>query len=56
VWEKLREIPYGSTRSYGEVARAMGRPTGTSHGYTRGGSRLCDESGRIGDSLSSSGS
>jgi AraC family transcriptional regulator of adaptative response/methylated-DNA-[protein]-cysteine methyltransferase len=29
VWEKLREIPYGSTRSYGEVARAMGRPTAT---------------------------
>jgi len=29
VWEKLREIPYGSTRSYSEVARAMGRPTAT---------------------------
>jgi AraC family transcriptional regulator of adaptative response/methylated-DNA-[protein]-cysteine methyltransferase len=29
VWEKLREIPYGSTRSYGEVARALGRPTAT---------------------------
>ncbi len=29
VWEKLREIPYGSTRSYGEVARSMGRPTAT---------------------------
>ncbi len=29
VWQKLREIPYGSTRSYGEVARAMGRPTAT---------------------------
>ena len=29
VWEKLREIPYGSTRSYGDVARAMGRPTAT---------------------------
>ena len=29
VWKKLREIPYGSTRSYGEVARAMGRPTAT---------------------------
>jgi AraC family transcriptional regulator of adaptative response/methylated-DNA-[protein]-cysteine methyltransferase len=27
VWEKLREIPYGSTRSYSEIARAMGRPT-----------------------------
>jgi AraC family transcriptional regulator, regulatory protein of adaptative response / methylated-DNA-[protein]-cysteine methyltransferase len=29
VWEKLREIPYGSTRSYGDVARSMGRPTAT---------------------------
>lgn len=26
VWEQLRHIPYGSTRSYGEVARAMGKP------------------------------
>lgn len=29
VWEKLREIPYGSTRSYSDIARAMGRPTAT---------------------------
>jgi AraC family transcriptional regulator of adaptative response/methylated-DNA-[protein]-cysteine methyltransferase len=29
VWEKLREIPYGTTQSYGDVARAMGRPTAT---------------------------
>jgi len=29
VWEKLREIPYGSTRSYGDIARAIGRPTAT---------------------------
>lgn len=29
VWKKLREIPYGSTRSYGDIARAMGRPTAT---------------------------
>lgn len=29
VWEKLREIPYGSTRSYSEVAQSMGRPTAT---------------------------
>ena len=29
VWERLREIPYGSTQSYSEVARAMGRPTAT---------------------------
>jgi AraC family transcriptional regulator, regulatory protein of adaptative response / methylated-DNA-[protein]-cysteine methyltransferase len=29
VWEKLRAIPYGSTRSYSDIARAMGRPTAT---------------------------
>jgi len=27
VWEALRAIPYGSTRSYKEVAGALGRPT-----------------------------
>jgi len=26
VWRELRSIPYGATRSYGEVARAIGRP------------------------------
>lgn len=26
VWEELRAIPYGSTRSYSEVARAIGQP------------------------------
>jgi AraC family transcriptional regulator, regulatory protein of adaptative response / methylated-DNA-[protein]-cysteine methyltransferase len=26
VWRELRTIPYGSTRSYGEVARAIGQP------------------------------
>jgi AraC family transcriptional regulator of adaptative response/methylated-DNA-[protein]-cysteine methyltransferase len=26
VWRVLREIPYGETRSYGEQARALGRP------------------------------
>jgi len=26
VWEALRRIPCGSTRSYGEIARALGRP------------------------------
>jgi AraC family transcriptional regulator of adaptative response/methylated-DNA-[protein]-cysteine methyltransferase len=26
VWEELRTIPYGSTRSYSDVARAVGRP------------------------------
>jgi methylated-DNA-[protein]-cysteine S-methyltransferase len=28
VWEALREIPYGTTISYGELARRVGRPTG----------------------------
>ncbi len=27
VWQALREIPYGSTRSYGEIARAIGEPS-----------------------------
>jgi AraC family transcriptional regulator of adaptative response/methylated-DNA-[protein]-cysteine methyltransferase len=27
VWEELRAIPPGATRSYGEVARRIGRPT-----------------------------
>jgi len=26
VWEALLQIPYGETRSYGEIARAVGRP------------------------------
>jgi methylated-DNA-[protein]-cysteine S-methyltransferase len=26
VWEALREIPWGETRSYGELASAIGRP------------------------------
>ena len=26
AWRQLREIPYGETRSYGEMAAAMGRP------------------------------
>ncbi|MGW1023762.1 methylated-DNA--[protein]-cysteine S-methyltransferase [Streptomyces sp. NPDC002577] len=26
VWEQLREIPYGETRSYGELAQALGNP------------------------------
>ena len=27
VWEELRRIPYGSTRSYQEIAKAIGKPT-----------------------------
>jgi methylated-DNA-[protein]-cysteine S-methyltransferase len=29
VWSALREIPVGQTRSYAEIARAVGRPTAT---------------------------
>jgi AraC family transcriptional regulator of adaptative response/methylated-DNA-[protein]-cysteine methyltransferase len=29
VWEKLREIPYGSTRSYSDIACSIRRPTAT---------------------------
>jgi methylated-DNA-[protein]-cysteine S-methyltransferase len=27
VWAQLAAIPFGQTRSYGEIARALGRPT-----------------------------
>jgi len=27
VWQRLQEIPRGETRTYGEIAAAMGRPT-----------------------------
>ncbi|MFF4359016.1 methylated-DNA--[protein]-cysteine S-methyltransferase [Streptomyces sp. NPDC001604] len=27
VWGRLREIPYGETRSYGELAAALGNPS-----------------------------
>lgn len=27
VWAALQDIPYGETRSYGEIARALGHPT-----------------------------
>ena len=29
VWNELLKIPFGQTRSYGDVARALGRPTST---------------------------
>jgi AraC family transcriptional regulator of adaptative response/methylated-DNA-[protein]-cysteine methyltransferase len=29
VWQELQAIPYGSTRSYAEIARRLGRPTAT---------------------------
>lgn len=36
VWEELRKIPYGATRSYAEVAAAIGQPT-----VTRAVARAC---------------
>lgn len=27
-WDALRQIPYGETRTYGEIARAVGNPKG----------------------------
>src|SRR6185369_13628199 len=27
VWQELQKIPYGSTRTYGDIAEAIGRPT-----------------------------
>jgi methylated-DNA-[protein]-cysteine S-methyltransferase len=29
VWEQLRRIPFGETRTYGEIARALGKPSAT---------------------------
>ncbi len=29
VWEQLTHIPYGAVSSYGEIARRVGRPTGS---------------------------
>ncbi|MFI4984259.1 MAG: methylated-DNA--[protein]-cysteine S-methyltransferase [Rickettsiales bacterium] len=26
VWEELRQIPYGETRSYSDIAKALGKP------------------------------
>jgi methylated-DNA-[protein]-cysteine S-methyltransferase len=28
VWKALRDIPYGETRSYGDIAAAVGKPAG----------------------------
>ena len=47
VWEALKAIPYGDTRSYGQVAARAGRP----QRGPRGGARMCDESGGAGDPL-----
>jgi AraC family transcriptional regulator, regulatory protein of adaptative response / methylated-DNA-[protein]-cysteine methyltransferase len=29
VWEELKRIPYGATRTYTEIARAIGQPSAT---------------------------
>ncbi|HSS75313.1 MAG TPA: methylated-DNA--[protein]-cysteine S-methyltransferase [Thermoanaerobaculia bacterium] len=29
VWEELRRIPFGQTRSYADIARALGKPAAT---------------------------
>ena len=29
VWEHLQDIPYGTTRTYSEISRALGRPSAT---------------------------
>ena len=29
VWHELRKIPYGETRTYGEIAAAIGKPNAT---------------------------
>jgi len=29
VWSHLQSIPFGETRSYGQVAKAIGQPTAT---------------------------
>jgi len=36
VWEELRKIPYGATRSYSDVARSIGKPSAI-----RGVARAC---------------
>ncbi len=38
VWRQLLAIPYGTTRSYGEIARAIGRPSASRAVGTANGS------------------
>ncbi len=41
VWKELLNIPYGQTRSYGELAEALGKPTASrAVGRTNGDNRL----------------
>jgi AraC family transcriptional regulator, regulatory protein of adaptative response / methylated-DNA-[protein]-cysteine methyltransferase len=48
VWDKLRAIPYGQTVSYGDVAKALGKP-----GAVRAVGRACATTRGVSDSLSS---
>jgi AraC family transcriptional regulator of adaptative response/methylated-DNA-[protein]-cysteine methyltransferase len=58
VWDQLRKIPYGETRSYEDVARAVGSPAavravGTANGKNRIGivipcHRVVNKDGRLG--------
>lgn len=42
VWRELQQIPYGSSCSYGELARAIGRPTACrAVGAANGQNPLC---------------
>lgn len=42
VWRELQQIPYGSSCSYGELARAIGRPTACrAVGAANGRNPLC---------------
>jgi O-6-methylguanine DNA methyltransferase len=58
VWEELRRIPYGSTKSYGDIARLLGQPgapraVGRANGRNRIAvvipcHRVINESGKLG--------
>ncbi len=42
VWEQVRKIPAGQTRAYGDLARALGRPTASrAVGAANGANPVC---------------
>lgn len=42
VWDAVAAIPYGSTRSYGQIAASVGKPTASrAVGAANGANRLC---------------
>ncbi|MFN3649355.1 MAG: methylated-DNA--[protein]-cysteine S-methyltransferase [Armatimonadota bacterium] len=42
VWEAVAAVPYGETRSYGEIAAAVGRPTASrAVGAANGANPIC---------------